>query len=100
MTVRIVVTAYPSMGAARREQSKFLRLGLAACVKISQVQSSYRWNGKIESKREFVLNAVTSKKKCGRLVKEIKKGHPYDTPEVMEIRGKADRKYDRWVESC
>src|SRR5215510_7669229 len=59
---------------------------LAACVQIlPEIESVYRWQGKIERQAEVLLLAKTTKGKFNELAKEVRALHSYDTPEIIAI---------------
>jgi periplasmic divalent cation tolerance protein len=72
---------------------------LAACVnRVPGVQSTYWWQGKVESAAEELLVAKTDKLKVKALVKYVKLKHPYSVPEVIALRIKeGNRDYLRWI---
>jgi periplasmic divalent cation tolerance protein len=93
------MTSFDREADARKMCESILEKRLAACVKISPVSSSYWWKGRISKSREFLLSAVTTAKKSGKLTDFIKGVHPYEVPEVIVIGAKsANVSYGRWVE--
>src|SRR5690349_6284205 len=59
---------------------------LAACVQIlPEIESVYRWQGKIERAPEVLLLAKTTKSKFEELEREVRALHSYDTPEIIAI---------------
>src|SRR5215813_7235372 len=59
---------------------------LAACVQIlPEMESVYRWQGKIERAPEILLLAKTTKSKFEELEREVRALHSYDTPEIIAI---------------
>ncbi len=53
---------------------------LVACVKQTSVDSTYKWQGKIESNEETLLIMDTSEEKFPEIEAVVKKLHSYDTP--------------------
>jgi periplasmic divalent cation tolerance protein len=79
----IMVTA-----SSRRECRKIaLRLideKLAACVNITQpIQSIYRWEGKIDQGKEFLMFIKTRRDLFPQIEAEIALVHSYHTPEII-----------------
>ena len=73
---------------------------LAACVNVlaSPVQSIYRWKGKIETAREYLLLIKTSRRRFAALEKEIRRLHSYDVPEIIALPIVAGSKpYLKWL---
>ena len=59
---------------------------LAACVQIlPEMESVYRWQGKIERAPEILLLAKTTKSKFEELEREVRALHSYDTPEIIAV---------------
>jgi periplasmic divalent cation tolerance protein len=59
---------------------------LAACVQIlPEMESVYRWQGKIERNSEVLLLAKTTKAKFHELEREVRALHSYDTPEIIAV---------------
>ena len=59
---------------------------LAACVQIMpEMESVYRWQGKIERQSEVLLIAKTTRGKFDDLEREVRALHSYDTPEIVAV---------------
>ena len=59
---------------------------LAACVQIlPEMESVYRWQGKIERQPEVLLLAKTMRSKFEELEKQVRALHSYETPEIIAI---------------
>src|SRR5712691_7220877 len=57
---------------------------LAACVQIlPEMQSVYRWQGKIEHASEVLVIAKTVRSKFEELEKQVLVLHSYETPEIV-----------------
>lgn len=85
MTDKVVIMVTAS---SRRECRKIARRlieeKLAACVNISQpVQSVYRWEGKIEQSKEFLMFIKTNRDLFPQVKAEIALVHSYHTPEII-----------------
>jgi periplasmic divalent cation tolerance protein len=88
MTDKIVVLV--TCGTAREARAiarKMVELRLAACGNVVEapVRSIYRWKGRVETAREFLLILKTSRGKFATLEREIRKLHSYDTPEIIAL---------------
>ena len=77
------------MTAANREEAARLAdmlVGsrLAACVQLlPEIESVYRWQGKIERQEETLLLAKSSSEKFEELERAVRAIHSYDTPEIV-----------------
>lgn len=59
---------------------------LAACVQIlPEMESVYRWQGKVERQAEVLLIAKTTRSKFDELEREVRALHSYDTPEIVAV---------------
>jgi periplasmic divalent cation tolerance protein len=64
------------------------------------VESVYRWKGKVESAREFLLIMKTTPRRFEALQAEILRLHSYDVPEVIALPSKTGSEpYLQWVKS-
>ena len=73
----------------------------AACVNIlrAPVESIYRWKGKVESAREFLLVIKTRKKDFAGLQRAIREMHSYEVPEIVALPIAAgSASYLRWID--
>ncbi len=59
---------------------------LAACVNIiSNINSIFRWKGKLDRAKEHLLIIKSRKVLLNRLIRSVKKLHSYEVPEVIAI---------------
>ena len=79
----VVSTTVDDEAVAEKLAAGIVEQKLAACVQRSQVKSTYRWKGKIESAGEYLLAAKTTAQLADRLMDFIKQSHPYEVPEVV-----------------
>jgi periplasmic divalent cation tolerance protein len=102
MTDKIVVlTTCSSATEARRIARKLVDGNRAACVNIlrASVESIYRWKGKVESSREFLLLIKTSRKEFAGLRRAIQEIHSYELPEIVALPIAAgSASYLRWID--
>jgi periplasmic divalent cation tolerance protein len=75
---------------SRKEASRIARVlvkkRLAACVNITApVDSVYRWKGKIDKAREFLLLIKSSRRRLAALRAEVERLHSYDVPEFIAV---------------
>lgn len=97
---RIVLSTAGSEEEARKIARYLVERQLAACVNIvPQIESTYRWQGKIESSREWLLLIKTTAANFSQVRDAIGELHSYDLPECIALSiedGSAD--YLRWIE--
>jgi periplasmic divalent cation tolerance protein len=59
---------------------------LAACVQIlPEIESVYRWQGKIERQQEVLVIAKTTKSNFEELEREVRAIHSYEAPEIVAL---------------
>jgi periplasmic divalent cation tolerance protein len=52
---------------------------------LPEIESVYRWQGKIERQAEVLLLAKTTRGKFDELEREVRALHSYDTPEIIAV---------------
>jgi periplasmic divalent cation tolerance protein len=72
--------------------------GLAACVSVSNVTSTYWWHGQIEQSTEQQLVIKTRRVLFQATRRAIETMHPYQVPEVLLIEVDAfSEKFGAWL---
>ncbi|MDG1242419.1 MAG: divalent-cation tolerance protein CutA [Opitutae bacterium] len=98
-TLLIAWTSVDSEAVARRLANGLVTTRLAACVQIDgNVESVYRWEGAVQSAREWRLMVKFAATRSAELLAYIEAQHPYDVPEWVVVR--ADQvapKYLKWA---
>jgi len=96
-----VFVTFPGAADAERAARMLVDRRLAACVQvIGPIASTYRWQGRVETAREWLCLAKTDEQRWPGLVAAVEADHPYDTPEVvaLPITGGSAR-YLAWLDS-
>jgi len=94
----IIVSTFPSKQSVTSIANKLVKRRLVACVNITTISSIYTWKGKIENQNEYLALFKTTKKNQSILKKELKKLHPYDVPEIVEINVESiNQPYMKWL---
>ena len=75
---------------------------LCACAQVGgPVSSIYRWRGRVENEREYLLTAKTTRARYAELRARLLQVHPYELPEIVAVAVCADAAYAGWVrEQC
>lgn len=97
----IVLVTCASRGEARRIARALVEARLAACVNVVEapVESIYRWKGKVETAREFLLVIKSSRKRFAALEAEVRRMHRYDVPEIVAVPiERGSRPYLAWLD--
>jgi periplasmic divalent cation tolerance protein len=96
---QIVLTTVGSEDEARKIAQHLVETQLAACVNIiPHVESIYRWQGKLESSREWLLLIKTSSERFPAARDAIRAMHSYELPECIAVNiedGSPD--YLKWL---
>jgi|ERR1017187_2065524 periplasmic divalent cation tolerance protein len=83
---QIVLSTAGSEEEARKIAHHLVERQLAACVNIvPHIESIYRWQGKMESSREWLLLIKTTAEKFPAVRDAIRELHSYDLPECVAI---------------
>jgi periplasmic divalent cation tolerance protein len=99
-SARMVLLTCGSLSEGRKIARAVVTKRLAACVNVisTSVESIYRWKGKVEQAREFLLIVKTTARRLKELEKEITRLHSYEVPEFLAIEvGSGSKKYVDWL---
>jgi len=81
-----VVTTTERQEDAEAIARRLVEARLAACVQIvGPVSSTYRWQGQIETAREWQCWAKSRRELYGQIEEAIRQIHPYDVPEILAL---------------
>ena len=96
---RIVLTTAGSADEARKLAQALVERRLAACVNIvSQVESVYRWQGKVETAAECLLVIKTTGSAFDDVRAAIRAIHSYEVPECITLEvSDGEKKYLDWI---
>jgi periplasmic divalent cation tolerance protein len=82
----LVLTTAGSRDEASKIGRALVERFLAACVNIvPQVESIYRWDGKIEEAEEWLLIVKTTRAGFERVREAIVELHSYEVPECVSV---------------
>ena len=96
-----VVTTVDDEQHATNIAQQLVESRLAACVQVKgPFTSTYWWEGKIESAREWSCVIKTSSKRYDEVEEKIRALHPYEEPEILAFPVvKGSESYLRWLSS-
>ncbi len=84
--VAVVYSTFDSIQEARRIANILVEEKLVACVNIiPNVESIYRWEGKIDNDSEVVIIAKTQDENIKKTIERIKSLHTYDLPDIIVL---------------
>lgn len=98
MELIAVITTLEKAEDARRLAREVVESRLAACAQMERIESTYSWNGALESAGETRITFKTRAGLWRELKTRIAELHPYETPEIccLGIVG-ASEPYLEWV---
>ena len=98
----VVLVTWPGDADVQAFARVLLEARVAACVSaLPQMDSFYRWDGRVERGRERQLLIKTQAARLQALRLMVNDLHPYDTPEflVLPVIG-GDERYLDWIEGA
>ena len=95
----VVFITAPNADEARLLAETLVTSRLAACIQIlPEIESIYRWQGKIERQPEVLLIGKTTRRKFSELEAEVRRIHSYETPEIVAVSiAEASSPYLDWL---
>ena len=82
----VVLMTAPNDEEAGRIAEMLVSKRLAACVQVlPEMQSIYRWQGKIQREKEVLLLAKTTQAQFTELEARVRALHSYETPEIIAL---------------
>ncbi|REG60185.1 uncharacterized protein involved in tolerance to divalent cations [Paraburkholderia sp. BL6669N2] len=98
VNVTLILTTVPDAAVAQKLAADALAMRLCACVtQLDSVQSTYHWQGAVETAQEVQLLFKTSAARVLELEQYIQAHHPYDTPEILSWQATASAAYGQWI---
>ena len=95
-----VTTTLPDRATAERIAAHLVEEHWAACAQVvGPVDSTYRWEGRIERATEWYCHLKTTRARATGLRARLRTLHPYETPEIVVVPFmEGDPDYLRWIE--
>jgi periplasmic divalent cation tolerance protein len=82
----IIISTFPTEESLREIARDLVNKKICACVNYAKIRSLYLWRNKLEDHAEFLTLFKTTNQRSEELKAEIKKRHPYEIPEVVELK--------------
>jgi periplasmic divalent cation tolerance protein len=83
----LIITTAPKREDAKKLADLAIDKNMAACVQIqAECNSTYRWQGKVETSTEYPVHFKTNESNKNALISLLKQNHPYDVPEIICIK--------------
>src|SRR5579883_740899 len=96
----VVLVTCGSRAEAQKIARAIVAQQLAACANLFEapVESVYRWKGKVEKAREFLLLIKSSRRRLAELEAEVRRLHSYEVPEFIAVPIRdGSEQYLRWL---
>ena len=96
----MVLVTCGTLSEARRIANAAVEAKLAACVNVllNPVESIYRWKGKVEVSREYLLVMKSTARRLVELERIVRSMHSYDVPEFLVLPVvSGSHEYLRWL---
>ena len=95
----VVFITTPNREEAARLADLLVGARLAACVQIlPEMESIYRWEGKIERQAEILMLVKSTRDKFNQLEREVRAIHSYETPEIVAVPvSEISEPYLKWL---
>jgi periplasmic divalent cation tolerance protein len=97
---RVVLVTCGTLAEAKRIARAAIEAKLAACVNVMRnpVDSIYRWKGKVEVSREYLLVIKSTARRLPELERMVRSMHSYDVPEFLALPVvSGSREYLAWL---
>ena len=95
----LVFCTFPDAGMARQIGTVLVEKQLVACVNLlPDVESIYRWEGKVETAAEVLAIFKTTGETYPLMKETLSELHPYEVPEIVAVwPADVAESYARWV---
>lgn len=94
----IILSTFPSEELTAEVAKHVVNAKLCACVNFTPIRSIYSWNGQIEDQHEFLALFKATSKSAKKLKAEIARLHPYEVPEIVELKmSNVSKPYLSWL---
>jgi periplasmic divalent cation tolerance protein len=97
---RLILVTCGTLAEAREIARAVVEAKIAACVNVmsNPVESIYRWKGKVEVSREYLLLIKSTARRLPELQRKVRGKHSYDVPEFLVLPVvSGSREYLRWL---
>ena len=85
--ISVIFTTINNEQVARKIANFLLEEQIAACVNIiPNVISIYKWKGKIEEEKEFIIFIKTVDENVDKAIKRVKELHSYELPDIITFK--------------
>ena len=95
----LIISTYPDEESVVKVAKMMIaNKKLCACVNFAKVRSLYSWKNKLEDQEEFIALFKTTNLTANKLKIEINNTHPYEVPEIVELKmSDVSKAYLSWM---
>jgi periplasmic divalent cation tolerance protein len=95
----LIISTYPDEESVIKVAKMMIaNKKLCACVNFAKVRSLYSWKNKLEDQEEFIALFKTTNLTANKLKFEINNTHPYEVPEIVELKmSDVSKAYLSWM---
>lgn len=94
----VILTSTNDQKIAIILSESLIETGLASCVQIDEVQSYYKWEGKLSNEHEFRLMIKAPCCRYDEIVSLIKSKHNYQLPQIITLDiNNGSQEYIKWL---
>jgi len=94
----LIQTTTPTRDEALRLARELVEQRLVVCAQLSDIESVYQWDGKLQQEPECRLLLKTSDDKRPEVERFIRERHSYDVPAIFAVPvTQASEAYAAWV---
>ena len=98
--VLLLITTVPNQLLAEQIAKELVKVNLAACVSIKEIQSIYKWQGSIEDSKEFEITIKSLPENLNGLIRILKEKITYEVPQLIYKIFDSENSYSRWIKEC
>jgi periplasmic divalent cation tolerance protein len=96
----VIITTCPNAEQATKLAEMLIKQQLVACVQASDITSTYRWKGVVETAKEVRLMIKARRADYEAIEAFIRVTHPYEIPEILALPVVAgSRPYLEWIDT-
>jgi periplasmic divalent cation tolerance protein len=98
--ISVVTTVVDSRAVADALAAAAVAGRFAACAQVTgPMDSTYWWQGRMETTQEWSVQFKTATDRVGGLVGHVRGSHPYEVPEILVVSvTSTDPAYAAWVD--
>ena len=100
MDINLLYVTFPSEEEALKMANTLVKANLIICANLqSPITSTYKWEGKIETAKEWIQIFKVIPSKVMEVEKHISDNHSYDAPAILKINTQSlNAGYSRWAD--